>query len=70
MQTPWSSTKKTAIPGHFECAIVLCSSAISAAKAQNASSITKKAKEEFRIGELNPGLVGTDHLSMIESDKS
>jgi len=24
----------------------------------------------FRIGELNPGLVGTDHLSMIESDKS
>ena len=29
-----------------------------------------KAKEEFRIGELNPGLVGTDHLSMIESDKS
>ena len=30
----------------------------------------KKAKEEFRIGELNPGLVGTDHLSMIESDKS
>jgi hypothetical protein len=29
-----------------------------------------KAKKEFRIGELNPGLVGTDHLSTIESDKS
>jgi hypothetical protein len=32
---------------------------------------TEKAKEhDFRIGELNPGLVGTDHLAMIESDKS
>jgi hypothetical protein len=27
-------------------------------------------KGGFRIGELNPGLVGTDHLSMSESDKS
>ena len=34
------------------------------------SSCRQKAKEEFRIGELNPGLVGTDHLSMTESDKS
>jgi len=30
----------------------------------------QKAKEVFRIGELNPGLVGTDYLSMTESDKS
>jgi hypothetical protein len=30
----------------------------------------KKQKKNFRIGELNPGLVGTDHLAMIESDKS
>jgi hypothetical protein len=30
----------------------------------------REQKEIFRIGELNPGLVGTDHLSMIESDKS
>jgi hypothetical protein len=29
-----------------------------------------KAKEDFRIRELNPGLVGTDHPEMIESDKS
>jgi hypothetical protein len=27
-------------------------------------------QKKFRIGELNPGLVGTDHFSMIESDKS
>jgi hypothetical protein len=33
-------------------------------------STTKRAKKDFRIGELNPGLVGTDHLAMIESDKS
>ena len=31
---------------------------------------TNEQKKEFRIGELNPGLVGTDHLTMIESDKS
>ena len=30
----------------------------------------KLQKNNFRIGELNPGLVGTDHLAMIESDKS
>jgi len=30
----------------------------------------QKQKNIFRIGELNPGLVGTDQLSMIESDKS
>jgi hypothetical protein len=29
-----------------------------------------KRRTSFRIGELNPGLVGTDHLAMIESDKS
>jgi hypothetical protein len=33
-------------------------------------SSRSKAKEDFRIRELNPGLVGTDHLEMIESDKS
>ena len=33
-------------------------------------TLDKKQKKNFRIGELNPGLVGTDHLSMIESDKS
>jgi hypothetical protein len=31
---------------------------------------SKMQKSKFRIGELNPGLVGTYHLSMIESDKS
>jgi hypothetical protein len=31
----------------------------------------QKAKEHcFRIGELNPGLVGTGYLSITESDKS
>ena len=30
----------------------------------------QKSKRIFRIGELNPGLVGTDHPAMIESDKS
>jgi hypothetical protein len=30
----------------------------------------QKNRPHFRIGELNPGLVGTDHREMIESDKS
>jgi hypothetical protein len=30
----------------------------------------QKTNGNFRIGELNPGLVGALHLSMIESDKS
>jgi hypothetical protein len=29
-----------------------------------------ETKGYFRIRELNPGLVGTDHPEMIESDKS
>jgi hypothetical protein len=38
---------------------------------QTSSRVQKqRPKINFRIGELNPGLVGTDHLSMIESDKS
>jgi pantothenate kinase type III len=39
-------------------------------KADPSLLFNKNAKEIFRIGELNPGLVGTDHLAMIESDKS
>jgi hypothetical protein len=31
-------------------------------------SLSKRTS--FRIRELNPGLVGTDHLTVIESDKS
>jgi hypothetical protein len=35
------------------------------------SDVSKaKNRSHFRIGELNPGLVGTDHREMIESDKS
>jgi hypothetical protein len=35
------------------------------------SIIAKQNKTNiFRIGELNPGLVGSDRLAMIESDKS
>jgi hypothetical protein len=30
----------------------------------------KRQNSRFRIGELNPGLVGTFHRKMIESDKS
>jgi hypothetical protein len=30
----------------------------------------QKQRTDFRIGELNPGLVGTDLLSKNESDKS
>ena len=37
---------------------------------QKVIPLEEEAKEHFRIGELNPGLVGTDHLAMIESDKS
>jgi hypothetical protein len=32
--------------------------------------VSKSKRTYFRIGELNPGLVGTDHLAVIESDKS
>jgi hypothetical protein len=36
----------------------------------DANGKASKRTARFRIGELNPGLVGTDHLSTIESDKS
>ena len=38
--------------------------------ATTAGKYQKGKRRNFRIGELNPGLVGTDHLAMIESDKS
>jgi hypothetical protein len=41
---------------------------VTMAKASIPSSLEQK--DIFRIRELNPGFVGTDHLKMIESDKS